>query len=70
MPTVAMIPPSMAVRRRPNESIMMPATGDTRKVVPIDSDPTSAAIVTQSQSVTVASRKIITTTDNPTCKSF
>ena len=42
MPMLASAPPSSAVRRSPNESIRIPASGETKKVIPMESDPTRA----------------------------
>ena len=42
MPIVAIAPPSIAVRLNPRESIIIPARGEIRKVIPIDIDPTKA----------------------------
>ena len=46
IPKVAMAPPRTAVRLNPMESIKIPASGDTKKVIPIESDPTRAEIET------------------------
>ena len=37
-----MAPPRMAVRLNPSESVKIPASGETKNVMPIDSDPTNA----------------------------
>lgn len=47
MPTVAIAPPSTAVRLNPIESIKIPAIGETKKVIPMESDPTSAVMEKQ-----------------------
>jgi hypothetical protein len=39
---VAMAPPRMAVRLNPSESVKIPASGETKDVMPIDNDPTKA----------------------------
>lgn len=44
MPTVAIAPPKTAVRLNPIESIKIPARGETKKVIPMERDPTSAAM--------------------------
>lgn len=46
MPIVAIAPPSIAVRLNPTESIIIPARGEIRKVIPIDKDPTKASVIT------------------------
>ena len=46
IPKVAMAPPRTAVRLNPIELIKIPASGDTKKVIPIESDPTRAEIET------------------------
>ena len=42
IPVVAMTPPKIAVRLSPKESMSIPANGETKNVIPIDSEPTSA----------------------------
>jgi hypothetical protein len=44
MPTVAIAPPKTAVLLNPIESIKIPARGETKKVIPMERDPTSAAM--------------------------
>jgi hypothetical protein len=47
MPTVAIAPPNTAVRLNPIESIKIPAIGETKNVIPMESDPTSAVMEKQ-----------------------
>ena len=46
MPPLAMAPPRMAVRRSPKESIRIPASGEMKNVMPMESDPTRAKYAT------------------------
>ena len=43
MPVVAIAPPNIAVLLSPKESIIIPASGEIKKVMPIDNEPTKAA---------------------------
>ena len=52
IPIVAMAPPRTAVRLNPIESIKIPASGETKKVIPIESDPTRAEIETRAKKKT------------------
>ena len=42
MPTLATAPPRIAVRRSPKESMRIPARGEMKNVIPMESDPTKA----------------------------
>jgi hypothetical protein len=60
MPTVAIAPPKTAVLLNPIESIKIPARGETKKVIPMERDPTSAAMEKYNKSSSLVTQSSLT----------